>query len=293
MILHRIKRKLIRIFFREQWSLLVCDLDGNVLMHILPPKDGIWADPFPIDYNNKTYIFAEEQIGHGNGTLGVIELTKDMCHSPFTHVLKKEYHLSFPNVFPLMDSDQTIWYMVPETHENNTIDLYRSSNFPYDWQLETTLMKNVDASDSIVYYQDPFWYLFTSIGTKEIPKNSNLSLFYSRTFPSTEWIPHPQNPICDDPANSRMAGALFIDRDSNMLCRPSQNCFGDYGKETNINKILELSPLKYSEELLYTIKPESSLKGVGTHTFNHSKYYILRDIKTKNFRKIKEISLKN
>ncbi|MDR2407117.1 MAG: hypothetical protein LBE13_03260, partial [Bacteroidales bacterium] len=53
----RIKNKLIRSFFYEQWSLLICGLDGQVLKSIAPPKGCQWADPFPIEHNDKIYIF--------------------------------------------------------------------------------------------------------------------------------------------------------------------------------------------------------------------------------------------
>ncbi|MDR2409864.1 MAG: hypothetical protein LBE13_17385, partial [Bacteroidales bacterium] len=68
-------------FYIEQWSLLICGLDGQVLKSIAPPKGCQWADPFPIEHNDKIYIFIEQQIGHANGTLGFIELYPDLTHS--------------------------------------------------------------------------------------------------------------------------------------------------------------------------------------------------------------------
>jgi hypothetical protein len=284
LLLKRIKRKLIKIFFREQWSLLLCDTEGVILKHIIPPKDRIWADPFPIEYNGKTYIFIEQQIGHGNGTLGVIELYHDLTYSSFIPVLEKDYHCSFPCVFCLEENGRLTWHMIPESHENRTIDLYRAINFPFQWEFETTLMDNIDASDTIILFHNSYWWLFTSIGVKGISKNQNLSLFYSSTFPSQKWNPHPNNPICSDLSNSRMAGMIFRDKTTGMLNRPSQNCLNDYGKETNINEILELTPFSYKEKLVRTISPERNLCAVCTHTINYSDSYLLRDIKTRIFR---------
>jgi hypothetical protein len=241
-----------------------------------------------VEHNGKTYIFVEQQIGSGNGTLGYIELFPNLTHSDFTPILEKEYHLSFPNIFRIKHDDKDIWYMIPETHENRTIDLYRAKDFPNQWVHETTLMRNVQAVDSVVLLYQEKWWLFTSIGTETIPINKNLSLFYSNTFPSANWISHPQNPIYDNLANSRMAGAVFFDKKSGCLNRPAQNCLKDYGQKTNINEVIELNPLSYKERLIKTINPERDFHVVCTHTINYSEKYMLRDIKTRRFRLYKK-----
>ncbi|GHV69799.1 hypothetical protein AGMMS49928_13920 [Spirochaetia bacterium] len=283
-IIYRLKRKIIRTLFCEQWSILVCDLAGNILKHITPPSDRFWADPFPVEYEGKTYIFLEQQIGSGNGTLGYIELYPDLSHSAFVPILEKDYHLSFPCIFYIEQDGQKTWYMIPESHENKTIDLYRAIDFPREWQFELTLMSNINANDSVVFYHDAKWWLFTSVGKESNSVNKNLSVFYSYTFPSAEWISHPQNPICSDLGNSRMAGSFFINSKTGFFNRPSQNCIRDYGKETNINEIIELTDQSYRERKVKTILPEKDLFAICTHTINHSENYILRDIKTRRFR---------
>jgi hypothetical protein len=280
----RIKRKVIRSLFYEQWSLLVCDLNGAVLAAIAPEYDTQWADPFPVDYNGNTYIFLEQQIGHENGTLGYIELYPDLAHSAFIPILEKNYHLSFPNIFSVQQNDQTNWYMIPETHENNTIDLYRAVSFPDKWEYEFTLMKDVVAVDSTVFYYASKWWLFTGLETKPNSINRNLSAFFSDSFPSVNWTPHPLNPLCAGISNSRMAGAVFLNKETGLLNRPAQNCFKDYGKETNINEIIELSESSYKERISKIVVPEQSLHAVCTHTFNYSATYLLRDIKTRRSR---------
>jgi hypothetical protein len=282
----RFKRKIIKFFFREQWSLLVCGLDGEILTHIKPSKNHIWADPFPVHDNGKTYIFIEQQIGYNNGTLGYLELYPDLSHSNFIPILEQKYHLSFPHVFFTERNGEKTWYMVPESHENKTIDLYRSTAFPGAWKHETTLMNRVDAVDSVVFPHNERWWLFTSISSKTVPANRNLSAFYSATFPSSNWTPHPQNPISRDPANSRMAGAVFVSRETGALNRPAQSCVKEYGERTHINEIVELSPVSYKERIIKTICPERKLHAVCTHTINYSERYIIRDIKTRRLKAI-------
>jgi hypothetical protein len=272
------------MLFLEQWSLLVCDRECTILKPIAPSKDRFWADPFPVEYKGKNYIFIEQQIGSGNGTLGYIELYPDLTHSDFIPILEKHYHLSFPHIFPVEKNTETLWYMVPETHENRTIDLYRAESFPDKWVYEMTLMRDVEAADTILFYHNSLWWLFTSIGTETMPQNKILSLFYADSFPTDTWKAHPLNPVCSGLGNSRMAGALFGDRQNSRIYRPSQNCLKDYGKETNINEIIELSPASYRERLVKTIFPEHEFQAVCTHTINHSEKYMLRDIKTRRLR---------
>lgn len=281
-MIRRIKNKIQQTLFTEQWSLLVCDKTGNILKHLTPPKDYIWADPFPVEYEGRVYIFIEQQIGSGKGTLGFLELSGSPEDSAFTPILEKEYHLSYPQVFPVTQNGRPIWYLVPESHEHKTVDLYRAEEFPRRWVYETALLNNVAASDSTVFFYRGLWWLFTSIGSGLKQRNSNLSLFYADHFPSNSWKAHPLNPICRDPSNSRMAGSLFIEH--NTLYRPAQDCKNEYGQKIKINAVRELNPESYLEETVKTITPEKTLGACCTHTINYSESFMLRDIKTRTLR---------
>jgi hypothetical protein len=284
MAIRRLRRKIIKFFFREQWSLLVCAPDGVILTHIIPPKNYIWADPFPVEYDKKTYIFIEQQTGYNNGALGYIELYPDLTHSDFIQILAKDYHLSFPYIFYMEREGGKTWYMIPESHENQTIDLYVASGFPHEWCHAMTLMHNVAAVDSAVFHHNGKWWLFTSIASKPMLLNQNFSIFYSDSFPSNTWTAHPQNPLCSDAGNSRMAGSVFRDESSGKLYRPAQSCVREYGECMHINEIETLNTISYKEKTVRTIFPERSLYAVGTHTINCSKTYMLRDIKTRRLR---------
>ncbi|MDL2228774.1 hypothetical protein LJC14_00825 [Treponema sp. OttesenSCG-928-L16] len=282
--LRRLKRKLIKLFFREQWSLLICDLAGTILRHIVPPKGIIWADPFPVETDGKTYIFIEQQIGYSNGTLGYIELYPDLSCSDFITILEKPYHLSFPNVFCVEKHGRKLWYMIPESHENRTIDLYRADNFPDRWIHETTLMDDIEAVDSTIFFHDAKWWLFTSSSSEGLPLNRNLSVFFSNSLTADKWTAHPQNPVCRDAGNSRMAGALYYDEKADKLFRPAQSCIKEYGERVHINEILSLTEEEYVERMVRTVYPERSCRAVCTHTYNVSRNYLLRDIKTRRLK---------
>jgi hypothetical protein len=136
----------------------------------------------------------------------------------------------------------------------------------------------------VVFRHSSKWWLFTSLEIKPNSINRNLSAFYSDSFPSSNWKPHPLNPLCSNISNSRMAGAVFLNMETNCLNRPAQNCRKDYGKETNINEIIELNASIYKEKIIKTFVPEQNLHAVCTHTFNYSEIYLLRDIKTRRSR---------
>jgi hypothetical protein len=282
-LIYRIKNKIRRILFTEQWSLLICDKAGTILKHLKPPDNCIWADPFPVEHEGAAYIFIEQQLGNGNGTLGFLELSGALEHSPFTPILERGYHLSYPYIFSVNHNDKHTWYLVPESHEHKTIDLYRAEEFPRRWTHECTLLDNIDASDSSVFFYNGLWWLFTSIGSGLKQKNSNLSLFFSDHFPSRSWKAHPLNPVCRDPSNSRMAGSLFIE--DGVLYRPAQDCKQDYGQKININTVTTLDKESYSEKTVKTINPEKSLGAVCTHTINYASSFMLRDIKTRSLRR--------
>ena len=149
--LKKLKRRFQKLFFAEQWSLLLCEPDGRVLKQFLPPKDRHWADPFPVEHEGRYYIFIEQQLKNRDGTLGYVEFYPDLTLSDFRPLLEKNHHLSFPYVFPVSSGDETVWYLVPETHENGSIDLYRASNFPGTWEFHSTLIPGIEAVDTVVF----------------------------------------------------------------------------------------------------------------------------------------------
>lgn len=283
MTFKKLVRKFQKLLFREQWSLLVCNPDGTILKHIKPPKDRIWADPFPVEHDGHYYIFIEQQFKRMNGTLGFIELFPDLSHSPFVSVLEKPYHLSWPNVFPVTHDGKTEWYMIPETHEHGSIDLYRAESFPDKWCLYRTLFTDIEAVDTAILEDKGKWWLFTSTATEGGGLNETLSLFSSDTFTDGPWEPHPANPVVRSAGNSRMAGNFFRS-DEGDLFRPTQNCAKDYGRSVLMERVTRLDPDFYCEEPASEIFPERNLHAVCTHTWNQSGAYLIRDIKTRRFR---------
>ncbi|MBK9688928.1 MAG: hypothetical protein IPO65_14675 [Saprospiraceae bacterium] len=264
----------IKYFFKEdQWRLSYSLSDGqlNGSMYnfkiIDPGKGKFFADPFILYRNNKYYVFYEELVTrakNGRGIIVVSEFDQKMELINSAVVLKRNYHLSYPYVF----EDKEQLYMIPESGENRTVDLYKANESVYQWDFVCTLLKDVAAFDSSVVYYDGLFWLFTTIA--EYPGTSTcdeLYLFYSTSLENGIWNSHPLNPIVRDIKRARSAGKIFLNNGG--LIRPSQDCSFRYGRAINFNLIIKLSIHEFEEIPITCIKPEWNKNLNACHTYNH------------------------
>jgi hypothetical protein len=211
------------------------------------------------------YIFIEEYpYQTRRGHISVIEMDRKGNCKQSIPILQKDYHLSFPCVFEWMGGH----YMIPESSERKTIDLYECINFPYEWQPKITLMKNVMAVDSTVFYMHRKWWLFTAIAEQEAAAPQvELFLFYSNELFTDQWRPHTMNPIISDVKRARGAGSVFLK--DGKLFRPSQDCSITYGYGFDLNEIIVLSETEYCERTVTSVRPVSAKLIIATHTYAH------------------------
>ncbi len=154
-----------RFYHAEAWSLFYKSSvsktpwdDLNQYTPLLPPKDKIWADPFIISDANENYVFLEEMTYGGKGRIICMHLNAKGETINVQPVIEKPFHLSYPF---LIQHDET-WYMIPESSENNTVDLYECVGFPYQWKLRKNLLSGIKALDStIVRHNEKFWLFCT------------------------------------------------------------------------------------------------------------------------------------
>lgn len=283
----KLKVKLSGYFFFEQWVLLYkINKEHKVsksifrFKKILPPKDRFWADPFIIERNNKYYVYLEELIFSENkGTICLMEIDQEGNYTTPQIILEKNYHLSYPFII----EDDNDLYMIPETAQNNTIELYKCTAFPDKWELVKILMDNVYAVDSTILKKDGKYWLFCNIKeNKGASSFDELFLFYSDTLVSDEWVPHPMNPIVSDVKSARPAGNLFMEND--RLFRPAQNCSKRYGYGMKIKEIITLNENNYKEIEVQSIYPNWEKNALGTHTFNCSGRLTIMDASLKRRR---------
>ena len=252
----------------EQWALAYRFRTGpgdtnNTLYrfkNLSPPKDRFWADPCAIKDGDRYYVFIEEYLNKtGKGHISVVELDRKGMVSGPTTVLERDYHLSYPFVFEWNND----YYMVPESAGNKTVELYRSTSFPFEWKLEKVLMTDVRAKDATLAEVDGTWWMFVSIAEHSIPDELYL---YSAESPLGPWTPHPRNPVKSDVRGSRPAGGLF--NWNGELYRPAQDSSGRYGYAISINKVTQLDQQGFREEHVSSILPNWNKKLLATHTIS-------------------------
>jgi hypothetical protein len=246
----------------------------------MPPHDKFWADPQLIVHNNKNYVFFEEfSISENKGHISIMTIN-DKGHSEPKKIITESHHLSYPNIFKFDDK----FYMIPESSQKNTIDLYKCEEFPYKWKFEKTLMKNVTAVDSTIFYFNKKWWLFSVIAiiNGAIP-GDELFLFYSDDPTSTEWISHPKNPIISDVRNARPGGHIF--EYDNKIIRPSQNSMKGYGHAINLNEIIKLTENEYEEKQIKILEPNWNEKIKAIHTLEYHNGLTVIDAKIQKVKK--------
>ena len=266
--------KILKVFNFQQWIMMYAfsKQEGAIMVgykykRLLPPKDRYWADPFTVYENGKHFIFFEEVIPQGKlerGHLSVIEIDRKGNITTPQIILKQPYHLSYPFIF----NHEGTYFMIPETEENNTVQLYECIDFPLQWKFKMNLMENVKAVDTTLLIKDNKFWLFTSIcATEGAPYSDELFLFSSDELFTNNWKPHPLNPIVSDVKSARSAGKIF--KRNNKFYRPSQDCSFRYGYATIINEIIELNDEQYCEKEVTAIKPDWSPDLLAAHTFNY------------------------
>ena len=269
-IVRRARASALRRFGREQWILLFRlgdDLatDPALFTRIVPPPDRFWADPHVMQRDGRFYVFLEELLfDSGKGHIAVLPIEADGTHGEAVTVLEREYHLSYPFVF----SHDGELYMVPESEQNRTVDLYRCTEFPLRWAHVRTLMSGVTATDSTLLRHDGRWWMFTNL--VEIPGASfseELHVFCSDSLLDGEWTPHVRNPVISDARRARPAGAI-IERNG-RLYRPAQDCAARYGHGIRLHEILRLSDTEYEEKEVDSIMPTWDPRIVATHTLGY------------------------
>jgi hypothetical protein len=255
-VLVRRLRKLVR---REEWLVAARPAGAADWQRLEAAPDEDLADPFLLEHEGKTYVFCERmEAGATRGTIACVRL--DGSTRPVT-VLAPGYHVSYPFVFARGGEI----YMIPESLENETIDLYRAVRFPSQWTLEARLLDGVRAVDATLLEHAGRLWLFVNLAEPGAAVDDELHL-YTATELAGPWMPHRENPVVADVGRARPAGSIFC-RDGELI-RPAQDCSRGYGRAVVLNRIDVLSLEEYRETPVARIEPTWAPGLVGTHTYN-------------------------
>jgi len=268
-LLQKIERKWTDLFYFRQWFLL-CDFQHTVshdfrhFKKLIPPKDRFWADPFVVARNDKYFVFIEEFLfARQRGHISLVVIDRDGTHEPSVRVLETPYHLSYPFIFEFDDD----LYLIPESFENRTVELYRCTAFPLKWEFQRNLMEDCWMVDTtLLQWQGKWWMFAGRIETAGASPSDELYIYSSDSPISDKWTPHRRNPVVSDVRTARPAGRLFVR--NGRLFRPSQNSSRHYGYGFNICEITKLTETEYEERIVSRVEPMWDKNVVSTHTIN-------------------------
>jgi hypothetical protein len=221
-----------------------------------------YADPFLLAHQAQTWLFFEDYCyGEKRARIKCAPIQPDLSIGAARVCIDRPYHLSYPLVFHHAGEI----FMVPESAENQSVELWRAIDFPFTWKLEKTLFRG-SLVDTTPFFHGGRWYFFTSVA--EPPGNTAFGALFSSDTLTGDWVRHPNCPISTDVRYARSAGAIL--RLGNRLLRPVQDCSWNYGHCIHVEEVLELTPDVYRGRRLHSIEPnwDRGLDGVHTYAFS-------------------------
>jgi hypothetical protein len=238
------------------------NLSGAPWAIIADPGHRFYADPFPVNWQGRTFVFFED-LDHrvGKGTISAVEFDGTGPKGPVIHVLEEPWHLSYPF---LIEHDGELW-MIPESSEHRDVAVYRCIDFPGKWERHTTLLSGVELGDATIVRHNGLHYLFGATRDGAGGYSDTLSIFHAEHL-FGPWLPHARNPIMVDRSSARPAGHFVTI--NGQLWRPVQDCSNGYGAALGLAEITELSPTSFRQTVRHTLRPGRQWPGRKLHTLN-------------------------
>jgi hypothetical protein len=223
-----------------------------------------YADPFPVVRDDRTFVFVED-FSHrlGRAVISVVEFDASGPVGTPRPVLDTGSHASYPYVF---EHRGEMW-MVPETTETETIDLYRAEAFPDLWVKEATLLSNITASDATLFEHHGRWWMFATVRDGGGSYSDVLHAWWARD-PFGPWQAHPRNPILVDISSARPGGRVV--HHAGKLIRPVQDCSRTYGGALGLAEIRRLDEDGFEQRVEVVLQPGRLWPGRRLHTLNRA-----------------------
>jgi hypothetical protein len=258
-----------KLFYRQQWFLqvefgVVDEVMPNLqrTIPLYPPPDRFWADPFLLSRHNLHYVFVEELFfSSSKGHISVLELSATGRLNSVRTVLERPYHLSYPFLFEW----DGVLYMLPESGQNQAVELYRCIEFPNKWALDRVLLADIRWADATLFEHQGYWWMFITQAAPGHSLDEHLYLYRADT-PLGPFRAHVGNPVKSGLRGTRSAGALFSNQ--GILYRPAQDCTRVYGEAVVIQRVDELSSTAFRETEVGYITPDQRSEVRRMHTMN-------------------------
>jgi len=210
------------------------------------------ADPF-LYFNDKNYHMFFEVMNNdtSRGEIG-LAISPDGIKWDYQQiVLKENFHLSYPKVFK-WEGDI---YLLPESHEDFSVRLYKAINFPLKWEHIGNILNGYSFIDNTIFYHNELWWMFVNTGGTRV-----LNLYYSNNL-YDGWQPHPMNPLIKKNRRVARNGGSVI-KHEDKIYRLAQDCYPYYGVQVFAYEIITLTSETY-EEILASDRPIVTKSGKG------------------------------
>lgn len=224
------------------------------------------ADPSkPYWYKGEYHIFFEVYVEDGVNDVGHIGHATSPDGRKWTYnkiVLSDGKHFALPTIIDIGDGEI---YMLPDRGGRvEGVTLYRATNFPEEWVVDTVLIPTGIHIDPIAFEWNGKWYMHTY--------TSGVASLYIADGLKSNWTLHPMSPIATG-TNVRGAGEAIISDDFVLL--PMQDgTSGVYGEKVRMHKITNLTPTSFNshivEEPLIGATRDGTWSSKGMHTVNMS-----------------------
>ena len=273
-----VRRRVRRLLYEEQWNVGVSIasveswLDPATRMRGVrwlpePTPEVFLADPFPLSDGDDLAILVEEfQRPLGRGVIRRIDFEARSGFTVQDVVLTEPHHLSYP--FILKEGGQR--YCIPETGDAREVGLYQLDD-QGQWRKAAVLIPDRDLVDATVVWQGDRWWMWAA--DRDIDQWAALTVWHAPAL-TGPWVEHARSPVKLDVGSSRPGGTPFVH--NGELYRPAQDCARTYGSRLVINRVVELTPTTYREEVARIVEPEAPY-GHGTHHLAAAGRYSLVD----------------
>lgn len=238
-------------------------MKADGVVELRPPRDSYYADPYLFEREGEVFLFFEEYLhDQGRGRIAVSKLDRDGRPDDPRPVLERSHHLSYPYVF---EKDGEV-FMLPESGEVRSVELYRAIEFPVRWEPIATILSDVPAYDPTLVEVDGLFWLWVAVPTPGGVDADELLLFSADEI-AGPYAAHPQNPVQSDVRCARPAGRPLVV--GQELVRPAQDGSEHYGARIRWMAVDEMSLDRYREsQIAYTAPPGGGF--VGVHTFTRA-----------------------
>jgi len=214
------------------------------------------ADPFMMVQDSRFFLFFEVlNRANSQGDIGYAESPDGKKWEYKKIIIDEPFHLSYPYVFKWEDS----YYLIPESHEDLSIRLYRATSFPAEWQFVKSIFNGEHYVDPSIFRYDNTWWLFYSN-----PQNDALNLYYSDELMG-HWMPHPMNPIVKLNRHISRPGGRVLIYEGHPY-RFTQDADPRYGIQVFAFEITELSKMAYKEQIV-SERPVVTMTGEGWNAY--------------------------